>query len=352
MNPSWKKPILIAVVVAALAGLIVAFIFGRHEAAAEAEREHPVKAPSRVEVVNGENVVTFDQATRVRSDVELGTLQSASHRQQIRAYGEVIDLSGLTDLRYTLESAKAQVSKASAARGVAQMDYERVKGLYDKDQNASQKALQAAEGTLRGEESNVQIAQAALTAAQATAIQQWGKVIADWLARGAPEIERLRLQEDLLIQVSLSPGPLVSAVPQQASIETADAHLVEARFVSSALRTDPKIQGQSFFFVMASVNAGLLPGMSVSALLPIGQTVQGVMVPRSTIVWLQGKAWVYVQLAPDHFARREVSTEQPAVSGWFQAQGFSPGQPFVSKGAQALLSEEFRAKITVGEEGK
>ena len=263
-----------------------------------------------------------------------------------------MDLSGLTDLRNTIEGAKAQLSKASAALEVAQKDYERVKALHENNQNVSQKIVQAAEGTLRAEESNVQTAQAALTAAQATGSQQWGKVIADWIVKSEPQVKRLQAQEDLLVQVTLSPGQTLTDVPQEASINTADGRLVPAKFVSLALRTDPKIQGQSLFFITPTENAGLLPGMNIAALLPIGKTLEGVIVPRSAVVWLQGRAWVYVQINPDRFARREISTEQPATDGWFQSKGFSQGQRFVSKAPQVLLSEEFRAQITVGEEGK
>lgn len=351
MKPFWKKAILTLVAVAAIVGLIFAFLVGRKEAATEAEREKPVKAPTRVEVVHGENVVTFDEATRTNSGVELGRLEASSQRLLIPAYGVVLDLQELTDLRNALENAKAQLRKAKAALEVVQKDYERVKALYDKNQNVSQKVVQAAEGTLRAEESNVQTAQAALNIAQSTALQHWGNVIADWLAQGSPEFEQLRLQKELLVQVTLSPGQTLAA-PPTASVQTADGRLLDAKFVSAALRTDPKIQGRSFFYMFPAENTDLLPGMNVTALLPVGEPTQGVAAPSSAVVWLQGRPWLYIQMKPDKFVRREVSTEQPVKGGWFQLKGFAANDAFVSKGPQVLLSEEFRAQISVGEEGK
>lgn len=352
MKPFWKRLLLILVAVGLIGGLIVAFTVGRKEAANEAEREKPVKAPTRVKVVNGENVVTFDQATQTNSGVALTRLETISHRRELSTYGVVVDLQELTDLRNAIETAQAQLSKGRAAREVASQDYERVKTLYEKNQNVSQKVVQAAEGTLQAEEANVQTAQAALHAAQATALQHWGGIIADWLAQAAPEFDQLRSQTNLLVQVTLSPGQAIVAAPQSAQVQTAEGKLVPAAFVSLAPRTDPKIQGRSFFYVIAAKDSNLLPGMSVTALLPVDEAVQGVVAPASAVVWLQGKAWAYAQVSPDRFARREVSTEQPVPGGWFQPQGFSTGQLFVVKGPQVLLSEEFRAQISVGEEGK
>ncbi|MCX5644179.1 MAG: multidrug transporter [Phycisphaerae bacterium] len=333
-------------------GLVVAFLEGRKKAAAEAERERPVKAPTRVEVANGENVVTLDQATQTHSGITLAPLEMISHRRQLSAYGAVVDLQELTDLRNAFETAQAQLGKARTSRGVAQADYERVKALFGRNQNVSQKTVQVAEGTLQTEESNVQTARAALHAAQATALQHWGGVLTEWLAQAAPEFEQLRLQKHLLVQVTLAAGQASIAAPQTAQVQTADGRLVSAAFVSPAPRTDPKIQGRSFFYVIAAEGANLLPGMNVTALLPVGEPAAGVVVPASAVVWLQGKAWAYAQIHPDRFARREVSTEEPVPGGWFEPPSFSTGQRFVVEGPQVLLSEEFRAQISVGEEGK
>ncbi len=334
MKPFWKKLLLIVIAVAVLAGIVLAFLSGHKEAATEAEREKPVKAPTRVEMVNGENVVAFDAATRANSGVVLGRLAATTNRLQLRAYGIVVDLQELTDLRNSIES-------ANAALEVAQKDYERVKMLYDKNQNVSQKVLQTAEGTLRTDEANAH-------AAQAVALQHWGGVLAGWLAHDAPEFEQLRLLTTLLVQATLSPGQTMTAAPQTASIQTAERRLIEAKFISLAPRTDPKIQGQSFFYSVLGDEGSLLPGMNVTVLLPAGEPARGVVVPDSAVVWLQGKPWVYVQIAPDKFARREISTDQPVNGGWFQPKGFAGGGEFISQGPQALLSEEFRAQISVG----
>ena len=68
--------------------------------------------------------------------------------------------------------------------------------------------------------------------------------------------------------------------------------------------------------------------------------MKGLIVPTSAVVWSEGKAWVYQQTAADHFTRRAVPTDIPVEKGFFVAEGFSPGDKLVTRGAQALLSEE------------
>jgi hypothetical protein len=45
-----------------------------------------------------------------------------------------------------------------------------------------------------------------------------------------------------------------------------------------------------------------------------------------------------------------VPTDHPAPGGWVAGAPLAPGDTVVVTGVQELLSEEFRARVTVGEE--
>jgi hypothetical protein len=126
-----------------------------------------------------------------------------------------------------------------------------------------------------------------------------------------------------------------------------DGTLISATLVSPSPHTDPRVQGLSFFYVASAATPRLVPGMNILAYLPVGPQVSGVVIPAPAIVWWQGKAWVYVQQGADRFVRREVPTENQVHDGWFVTREFSAGDRLVVRGAQALLSEEFRARIQV-----
>jgi len=336
-----RRPLLkITVTVAVLAavGVLVVwgFIKGRHEAATESQSEQPVEAPLRVAVEDGQTVVTLDRATQERSAIAVTTLEAHNYQERVRAYGTVVQLPELITLRATME-------KAQAIAAASRHESERLEKLHQENQNVSAKSLQAAEAQAGADAADVQ-------AAQAQARQRWGGVIARWLVQRSQELDRLVQGQEVLIQITLPAGVALSEAPDTASIQTAAGNTFAARLVSPTSATDPHVQGQSFFYIAAAHPAGLLPGMNIVAELPVGARRQGVLVPATAVVWNAGKAWVYVQKTPEQFVRRASPTDQPAGNDWFVATGLTPGEKIVVNGAQLLLSEEFRARIQVGEE--
>ncbi|MGH9354748.1 MAG: multidrug transporter, partial [Terriglobia bacterium] len=89
----------------------------------------------------------------------------------------------------------------------------------------------------------------------------------------------------------------------------------------------------------------LEPGMNLVAQLPAGRRLRGVLIPHAAVEWWQGQAWVYVQTVPGRYARRPVPTDEPLEGGYVATRGFAPGEDVVTRGAQELLSEEFRSQI-------
>jgi len=153
-------------------------------------------------------------------------------------------------------------------------------------------------------------------------------------------------RQTFLLQITLPPGVILKAPPATASIETGKAARANITFVSPATRIDPKIQGMSFFYTVPA-DSGVLPGMNVLAFLPSGQSIEAASVPASAIVWWQGRAWVYRRTGQDTFARVQIATNLPAPGGGYIAKDVPEDAEIVTRGAQLLLSEEFRAQIQV-----
>lgn len=331
--------------------LIWAFIQGRKESPKEKEREQPIKTASRVLIQDGESVVTLDMATQSKGGIVASRLESISHQEELMAYGVVLQLQNLVDLHNSYISAKGQTENATVKLEVSQKEYERLKALNADEKNVSDKVLQTAEATWRSDETNAHTSQRALHAVEGIIRQQWGNVIAQWLFNESPALNRLVQQEDILIQVTLPLSTHLPAPPSTAWIQTPEGKLVSTNLISPSPRTDPRIQGISFFYDIPAKATNLLSGMDVIAFLPVGSNVKGFFIPASAIVWWQGMSWVYVQKDATQFLRREVSTTSPIRDGYFVTTGFTEGNRIVVKGAQILLSEEFRPQVQ-GAEGK
>ena len=344
--------IVVVAVVLCLSALVVwGFIEGRNELTREAERERPVQAPRRVSTENGAPVIRLDVETQKRSGIETTTLASAPYQEQVRAYANVLEFGRLTDLSNSNTNAKAQLQTAQAKLAASNTALERAQKLYKDQQNVSLAQLQAVEATFRMDQAALTAAQSQVHTLAATAQQEWGAVLGKSLIDGSPMITRLIERQDFLLQVTLPPDVILLTIPAIGAIQTRKNSRDAITFVSPAARTDPKIQGASFFYIAAAIS-GVLPGMNVVAYLPSGPTSEGVTVPAEAIVWWQDRAWVYRRTAPDMFARAEIPTDLPAPGGGYIVKRFSTNTEIATGGAQLLLSEEFRAQIQVGEDQK
>lgn len=352
----WRRPslrtLITAAVVAGIGGLVIwGFIEGRGEAAREAERERPVQAPLRVSTQDGAPVITLDAETQKRSGIESSAPASTPHQEQVRAYAAVLDLGALTDLSNSYANAKAQRETAQAKLNASQTAFERAQRLYKDQQNVSLAQLQTAEASFRSDQAALAAADSQVRTLAATARQQWGAVLAKSLIDGSALITRLIERQDVLLQVTLPPGISVSTPPATASVQTGKNARATITSVSAATRTDPKIQGVSYFY-SASAESGVLPGMNVLAFLPSGPPVEGVTVPAGAIVWWQDRAWVYRRTGANTYTRVGISTDLPAPGGGYVVKDLPKSAEIVTQGAQLLLSEEFRAQIQVGEDRK
>jgi hypothetical protein len=335
---------------------------------AEKAREVSIKEASPVSSGDGGFTIVRDREAQSRTGIAVAPLEAISSGEELEAYGKVLELQSLVDLRRALinlrknlvearssyVAAKARVDESAANLEASYKEYARLKILYEDDRNVSAKALEAEEGTWRSQEAAagaakeaylaaqelVRSAEEALQVFQDTIRQEWGVVLASWVIDASPAFERLAQQKDFLIQITLPSEIRISSPPPSAFIETASGLTESVRLVSPAPRTDTRIQGLSFLY-LAPARTALLPGMNVSARLSTGRTLAGVLVPSSAVVWWQGKAWVYLRENSDRFVRREIFTGNASREGYTVVSGFNPGEFVVVKGAQSLLSQEF-----------
>jgi hypothetical protein len=352
----WQRPLvralLAVVIVIGLGALVVwGFLEGRSEVEREAERERPVKEPLRISMKNGVPVVTLDDHTQQNSGIETTSLMSAPYQEQVRAYAMVLDVARLTDLSNNYANAKAQLQIVQAKLAASKPAFERAQNLYKAQAAISLAQLQAAEAASLADQAAVASAESQVRALSATAYQEWGAVLGKSLIDRSTMITRLIEREEFLLQVTLPPGISVPKAPETGAIRNGPGSRAEITFISPATRTDPKIQGVSFFYVTRA-ESEVLPGMNVLAFLPSGKRVDGITVPASAVVWWQDKAWVYRRIDRATFTRSDIATDLPAPGGGYVVGGLPGPVEIVTRGAQLLLSEEFRAQIQVGEDKK
>lgn len=308
------------------------------------DEEHPrsqtsqsTRPPAQISFENGQATLTLDQQTQTRMGVEVATLTLTVTRARVAVPATVLSVQDIATFRNGYVATMSQIEKDRVDIDVAQKEYARLKTLFDNSQNISEKALQSAEGSLRSLETDQRAAQQQLNLQGSLAEQQWGNVVAKWAMNGSPELDSVLGMKEALLQVTL-PFEQSYNAPKTISAEIPGRTRTDAILISPFPRVDPRIQGRNFLY--AAAQPDLTPGLNLLAHLAVGNSMRGVIIPTSAVVWSEGKAWAYLQTAPNQFSRRELATDVPVDNGYFVSVGFSAASKVVSQGAQSLLSEE------------
>lgn len=311
----------------------------------EDDAESAVHAPMRVTVKNGVVVLTLSAADQRNDGIVTAEPQAAPARTEVEGYGTVLDAAGLTELSNRYAAAESAVATAEARLAVSRAAFDRAKVLHQDRENISTAEFQTAQGKFAVDKAELAAARSRLGTVAASARQDWGNALGEALIAHAPLVADLVDRRVYLVKVTLPPG--VRAAPAA----TVTAHMtggpsIRLDFVSPATSADPQLQGVSYFF-KAPAESGLLPGLKFAVPLPGEAAGGGIVVPEAAVVWLQGKAWIYRRTGATTFERRQIAPDRMAPDGGYIVSGLPAHAEIVLRGAQMLLSEEFRAQAPI-----
>ena len=322
--------------------VLAALIFGcdkkkeDKEPAKEAKEATAEKAPESESHVkhgtNGEVIVTVETNLQQKIGLEVKPLEAAQVAPEIKAYGRVIDPTPLVQVAADLASAEA-LGQAS------QNELKRLKTLATQN-NASERALQAAEAASVKDQAQIQSTRLKL-------LTTWGSAISQ--KTDLPDlVQSLATSASALVLLQVPAGDMLPGSPTGARVYTLgqETNPAPGQVLGPAPAADPQMQGNGFICLISPNTTKLIPNTAVTGLLDFpGEPKTGVLVPRSGVVQFNGGTWVYVQIGPDEFERREVQLESPLPNGWFVTAGLKPQDKIVTTGAQQLLSEELKGQI-------
>lgn len=318
------------VVIAAVGGLLFAFLETRNEREREASAEAPVVAPSRVERdTNGGPVLKLDEATEKLLGLQTAIAAPSSVSKELTAPARVLDGAGLATQLNDWRSAQSALAATRA-------DAERKQKLFQNGNNATASAVEQAEALVKQQELLVETTRDRITAT-------WGGAIAgrDGLADFS---RRLLARELALVRVDLLAFDALAAAPRTVRLLRLDGEAVTTAIVlGAAPATESTVAAQSLLCLIQTNAASLVPGSMLMARIDAGVTERGTVLPRTAVVRHAGFGWAYVQTAPHVFSRRMVSLEHSHPDGWLVSGDWT--QPVLVNGAQSLLSEELKGSI-------
>jgi membrane fusion protein, multidrug efflux system len=300
---------------------VAAGILLRPEREAGADREAPIVAPNRVREEDGEARVVLDSAEVARVGIGLAVLARADRREELRVAGEVV-----------AEPERTAVIRAPVAGRLTAPESSRWPEL----------GARVAAGAVLGQVSDAR----PMVAPIGGVVTQVGARPGEIVAEGQTLLE---LADRSRPVVRLT-WPQAGAPPAVVGLAPDTSRRVEADLIGPAAEADPVTRQAVYLYRARHAWPGAVPGTLVDAEVPHGGSAAGVLVPDRAVVQWDGLAWVYLQRAPGQYVRVRVPTDHPAPQGWIAGTPLDAGDTVVVTGAQELLSEEFRARVTVGDE--
>lgn len=271
------------------------------------------------------------------------TLRSRTWRPSWIAYGQVVSTAELMNAARRVTDAQQTLTAARVAAAASSAEYRRLQGLFAHHANVSLRQLENARARRQSDRAVMYKAEANLAAVRSTVDSEWGAVISGWLTMGTPRLSRFAAGKARLVRLTL-PGRSQVADPEApVDLVTIDGVRIPSTWVSAAPTSGKGMEGAAFYVLAKQGVAQLAYGSGVTGHIPHGQATQGVVVPRSAVVWSGSAAWIFVRSDKDTFLRMPVSTLQPTVDGWFETNIPASNTEVVVRGAQVLLSIEQQA---------
>jgi biotin carboxyl carrier protein len=330
MSTAVRRLVVGLVALAIAIGLVVLYRSHSPEGAQEAKRDKPVVAPSRVSGDSEAVLVALSPDEGSRVGVELTVLGSASRGTELRLAGDVVP----------------ETERAAALRAP-------VAGRFTVPEGAHWPTL--------GQRVSPHVVLAQVSDARPLALPIGGIVTRVGAQPGA-----LVEAGQVLLEVADYSRPLVrvawldpsgSAPPARLRVGPASAAArVTARLVGAAPDADPVTRRPAYLYRAERAWPGATPGTPVVAYAEAPTSgardsgATGAYVPNAAVVQWEGLAWAYRAHGADRFERVRVMTDHPAPGGWVVSGPLAAGDSVVVRGAEELLSEEFRARVTVGDE--
>jgi hypothetical protein len=274
----------------------------------------------------GDAAVKVDAATQKKIGVVLAPL-AAAHRQGAATDGfaRVLDPGPLAALDADIAAAAAG-AEASAAEAA------RTKALFAADATVSAKTAEAATAQARAD-------QIKLTMLRRRLGLEWGPGLTrlNDAARGRLIAALASGQAALLRVDAAQMPPGVRGV----TLDLGPSGLVNAVVLGPARTSDTRLQSTGLIVqVTGRAAAQLGAGLTVPVRISAGAAANGVVLPRSALLRVEGHTVVYVRKDAESFEQRVAENGVSDPAGLFVATGFRPGEAVAVQGGMAIYAAQ------------
>ena len=309
------------------------------------------KINSYIKKENGLDFVVISKVVQINSGIKTEKIKVATHTKTITSYGNVLSLDSLIEQKNKLNEIKNQIDILKNEFIRDKRNYERFKSLNEDNKNISDKALQESQVAYQTTQLNLIKSQALIDGLEQNIRVQWGdKILAMVQSPSSNSILDFLLHDKArLIRITLSTNS-TNDVPKDISLSLIDNRNDQflAKYLSEAPQLDKNLQGKTYFYVTYNNQLRFDSRLIVSASQSNSSNSSNklLFIPKESIVWNAGKAWIYIKTAEDKFVRKSIDTSVEDNDGWMiNEDQIKENDEIVVSGSQLMLSEEFKYQI-------
>jgi hypothetical protein len=284
---------------------------GEHETHAEEKSAH------------SDNGIKLDPKKQEAAGIKTALPEAAHLPEEAKGYGRVLDPAQIVALTLDLQAARATAN-------ASQKEYERLKTLNAQGQNASARALEAADATARRDQTLVNLAEAKIRASLGPALvarKDFSEIV-DAVTKMDWAIARI----DILTG---APGDS-SAKVHVAPLANENA-IIPAELLGAAPSADVSVQGRGFL-VLIKTNS-LAPNTAIVGSIEVpGHDHEGFLIPAASLLQEGPETIVFVQATDDTFKKVGVEVDRMTEKGAFVTDGLAATNRVVISGAHQILS--------------
>lgn len=315
--------------------------------AAPDDDDNPSAGQSKSTSTSGNSpTLSLAPKTQQLAGIETQPLEAVQQQPEFLAYGTVLSLEPLLQLRQQFLAARTQQDSAKARYTEAHLNLSRTKDLHDQD-IVSTRRLQEQQAQWQADKANLDATGYQQQAILTTSRLEWGEPLTDWFIQTPGKAAAQFLNHGAqLLQVTLPANLHLDPAIRSIVIDERGQrnHATQATLISASPRIDPVSQGERYFF---KVEGRRIPfGAQVTAWIASDtKQTTGVFVPESALVWHLGQTFVFIKTADDEFSRKALPELMPVGHGYFVKGSLQAGEEIVIRGAQTLLSQELKSLI-------
>ena len=291
--------------------------------------------------------VTESSKTQNQAGIITQRIKLAVRQPEFNAYGTVLSLEPLLNLRQQYLAAQSQENSAEARYYEADQNLSRTRNLHQQD-IVSTRRLQEQQAQWQNYKANLATSRNQQETILATSRMQWGDKLTEWFTQNhGKQAEQFLNHQAQLLQITLPANTRLA--PEIFSVDVDERgrrdQAIKATLISPAPQVDPTTQGERYLF--KSEGRKLPYGAHISVWIASGKQGEssGVLIPENAVVWHLGQAFVFIKSEDGNFNRRLLPELIPSKEGYFMEKGFKPGEEIVTTGAQTLLSQELKNLI-------